>query len=269
MKKYIVTHKETQVGPLTSQEIAGKIQAEELFWVDYIFDEQQNEWVLLMEHSDFAYAFQKWRSEAEEVLEMNPIDTPKSPKRSHGEWYLLRGENQHGPFTYVEMIRKLQEKALFEYDFVWNSSLAGWQKVAEVSEFRPNRIRSLLAGGPEDTDEVKAAFLRRRYLRAPCNSSLIVHDAKGLWRGRSLEIGAGGAGITLDSGRFNVGDTLHLHFKPGDGVPAFNAVCTIVNANFTDMHSNGPYRYGVRFTSVANWAQKAIANYTDRVGRAA
>lgn len=172
-------------------------------------------------------------------------------------WYMLRGENKYGPFSYLDLVKMLQEKKAFEYDFVWHSEMESWQRISEVADFHPDKIRAL-----KDTPEVKQSevFFRRRHARALYAASILIHNNKDVWPGRSLEVSPGGAGVVLDTDSIEIGMSLHLHFKAGDGVPPFNAACTVMSkAKVKD-----GFRYGFKFTSVSQSVQKAIKKYTDK-----
>src|SRR6185312_12914216 len=52
--KYLVSHQGAALGPLTVDEIVNKVRAKELELFDYVFDEAQEDWVLLMEFPQLA-----------------------------------------------------------------------------------------------------------------------------------------------------------------------------------------------------------------------
>lgn len=174
------------------------------------------------------------------------------------EWYMLRDDNKYGPFSYLDMIKMLQDKKLFEYDFVWHAAMDSWKRVSEVSDFHPDKIRDLKNSSEDKKDDV---FFRRRHARADYGASILVHNSKDVWTGKSIEVSPGGAGVVLDTDTIDVGMSIFLHFKAGDGVPPFNATCTVMSkAKLSDTQ----YRYGVKFASVSQSIQKAIKNYTQK-----
>ena len=67
----------------------------------------------------------------------------------------------------------------------------------------------------------------------------------------------------MDGADFEPGQTLFLHFKAGDGVPPFNAICSIVSKQFVEEPLK-PIRYGVKFTSISHSVQKAIKAFADK-----
>lgn len=252
-------------GPYKIEDVLKKIQSMEHSWMDYVYDEGLQDWVLLMEHPLFT---EKFNSSLDN--KMPDGEVLKSSELAHKEkaWYILKDGNNYGPFSQLEIIQMLQEKALYEYDFIWHQKLPSWKRVAEVKEFENEEIRKLKDSLPNDLSEV---FFRRRYLRARYGCSLIVHNNKAVFRGESLEISAGGAGLLIHNSDLQPGQTLFLHFQPGDGVPPFNAVCTIISKKFINenQESKGGMKYGVKFTSISTTIREQIKGFAENTQKAA
>jgi hypothetical protein len=53
LKRYFLSRQGAQVGPYSVSEVLEKIRGGEHFWNDYIFDEAQEDWILLLEHPLF------------------------------------------------------------------------------------------------------------------------------------------------------------------------------------------------------------------------
>lgn len=230
-------------------EVISLLQAKELDWTDYVFDDEKKDWLMLLDHPAFAEKFKNWKNPAPKAQTLRPNEG--------NEWYILRAENKYGPFTYHEVIKMLQEKKVFEFDYAWNrSKMQSWFRISEIDDFKPERIKALRE---KDGDHLPEIFYRRRHARAKYGASVLLHNNKEVWKGHSLEVSAGGAGLVLDSGEVQVGQTLYLHFKAGDGVPPFNAVVKIVSK-----HPQGKnFRYGVKFTSISQTIQQALKKFTD------
>lgn len=262
MSKHYLSKNGQQVGPWSPEEILAKLKAKDLAWSDYLYDEGKKDWVMLMDHPAFAEQFKY--AAPEKVVEQPPTPAASSGDKKEKEWFTLKGDNRYGPFAYLEVVRMLQEKSLFEFDYIWNSSMEGWKRVAEIPEFKPEKIKELKQS---DLPQIQEVFFRRRHARASYGASLIVHNNRSVWRGEAIEISAFGAGITVESPSIEPGQTLFLHFKPGDGVPPFNALCSVVSKQYTDS-AQGPakVRYGVKFTSISQNIQKAIKTYTEKKG---
>lgn len=252
-KQYYLSTNGTQIGPFTREAVLTKIEAQDFQLTDYVFDDEVGDWMLMLEHPDFAahVSFQRTGAkpaEAKETLKENA-------------WFILKDGVNQGPFSQLDIIRMLQEKSLFEYDFIFNSKLNEWRCVAELEEFCPENIRKVKE--TEDT-EIAEIFFRRRHARASYGASLIVHNNMKVFRGQSIEISAGGAGILINTSDLNPGQSLFLHFQPGTGVPPFNAVCEIVSKQFVkdEVGEEVPVKYGVRFTTVSQSVRDSIRTFT-------
>lgn len=265
---YFLSKNEKQIGPFTEEQILEKIKTKEVSWMDYIFDETKKDWILLMEHKKFnSYFTESILKKAKSDPVKNSVNKkePTALKDSVDPkaWYVLKDNNNYGPFSIAEIIQMLQAKILFEFDYVWQSKFEGWKRVAEVPDFSSENIQKLLKSG---NPEVSDYFFRRRNVRVNYGCSLVVHDNKQIYKGRSLEISSGGAGVYIETNQFLPGQNLFLHFQPGDGVPPFNAICTIVSKQFNNgVKGSGKeeYRYGVKFTSISQTIKQKIQEFAE------
>lgn len=269
-KQFFLSKNGAHVGPYSFDEILRKLDVQEHHWMDYVYDDGAQDWIMLMEHPEFTEKFNSGYARPsakpiqpnQRVMEIRPENRLREK-----EWFLLKEGNNYGPFSALDLIQMLQEKALFEFDYVWHHGMPSWKRVADIAEFAPDRIRDLKNSGNTDVSEV---FFRRRHSRALYGCSLIVHNSKSVFKGKSLEISEGGAGIVIENNALQPGQTIYLHFQPGDGVPPFNAVCTIVSKQHVEsVREVPPVKYGVKFTSISQSARESIKDFTERQKMAA
>jgi hypothetical protein len=269
MSKYYIHHEGKQYGPWSVEEIRRKLETQECEWTDYLYDEGKKDWVLIMEYPPFDKLYHPPQAQGRTMIfEVGPTGHLKpaptappdvsAPAVNPEEWFVLKGETKYGPFPYLDLVHMLQDKRLFEYDYVWNLKLEGWRRIADVPEFQEEQIRSLRESG---LSKISKIFFRRRYARATYGSSIVMHNNKEVFKGQTLEISAGGAGVVMSTGDFSTGNQIFLHFKAGDGVPSFNATCEVVSRH--DM-GDGNFRYGLKFVSISQSVQKAIKKFTDK-----
>lgn len=258
MMNFYVSKNGQQLGPWSVDEIVNKLKAKDVAWSDYLYDETKKDWVVMMDHPSLAPHF-KYEAPVDKPQEAQPLPASDAAKKDK-DWFVLKGDNRYGPFAFLEVVKMLQEKNLYEFDYIWNTYMQGWKRVAEVEEFRPEKIREL-----KDLPHVQEVFFRRRHARAKYGASLIVHNNRAVWRGETIEISAFGAGIVVDTGTLEPGQTLFLHFKPGDGVPPFNALCSVVSKQGVE-GASARVRYGVKFTSISQNIQKAIKTFAEKKG---
>ncbi|MES3038696.1 MAG: GYF domain-containing protein [Bdellovibrionota bacterium] len=259
--QYYVSKNGEPKGPYTLDQVYQKVSNQEHSWIDYVYDDTSAQWVLMIEHP----VLNKKYNEMNAMPKPPPPQVKEAPTAGDNykdkEWYVLKEGKNYGPFSQIDLIQMLQTKTLFEFDYVWNQKFNSWRTVAEVPEFAPSNIKALKDSGHHDINEV---FFRRRHARANYGCSLIVHNNKLVFKGRSLEISQGGAGIVIDEVDFVPGQTLYLHFKPSDGVPAFNAICSVVSKKTIKSKNGNQYMYGVKFTSVPNVVKEKIKEYTEQ-----
>lgn len=247
MKKYFLSSRGQQVGPFTVNEILEKLQAREHVWNDYIYDESREDWILLCEHPFFVEKYNQGFARQEQ-----------GAGQQEQKWVIYKDEKRFGPFAYLEIVHMLQDKTLHEQDLICPSNSTTWKKVKDYQEFSNQKIRQLLESADRHT---KTAFNRRKFPRAQFEGSLIVHDNKTVFRGRSFELSAGGVGIYIPSAGLQPGQTLLLHFHPTKDVPAFNAVVTVVSKIPVQTQN---VRYGVKFTSIAQAIKEKIFSFTNK-----
>lgn len=283
MSKYHISHQGETVGPFELEEILNKVKSSELNLMDFIYDEGKSDWVMLMEFGPLAEKLkdikpsappkpaappkakeeqqeeQQLQATAEKVKEENP--EAANPDHLVTEWYVLKGENKFGPFAFTDVLKMLQQKVVFEFDFAWHPGLSTWKRIAELEAFSAENINQLKTTLMPEIEDV---FFRRRHRRVEYGATVLIHDNNQIWKGQGVEISAGGAGVVMENSLLQPGQTLHLHFKPCDGVPPFNAVCEIVSKKYVDgvKDKNAPIRYGLKFTNINEQTQKVLQDYS-------
>ncbi len=271
---FYVAQNGEQSGPYSLDEILKKIDSKALDLNDYLYDEMSHDWVVLMAYPALSEKMKAMKPalppkkanphqvETQASQEDNKAKAAAAGDAKSVEWFVLKGDSKFGPFAYVDLIKMLQDKSVFEYDYVWHMGLAGWMRIAETGEFQPEKIRMLK--NSQDLPQLTEVFFRRRHGRVSHGGSLLVHDNRNVWKGRSLEISAGGAGISVENALIKPGQTLFLHFKPCDGLPSFNSVCEVVSKQFVHVNErHSPVRYGVKFKELSSHTEKVLADFTD------
>jgi hypothetical protein len=256
-KQYYLADNGTHQGPYEFETVLKKLESQEKQWTDYVFDESVGDWLMLLEHPEFATMFGQSLNQTPK----HPIKAPVKDFMKERVWFIMKDEKNFGPFSQLEIIQMLQEKALFEGDLVWKNLMTTWRPIAEVADFSPEAIRRIKDSGEPITE----VFYRRRHMRANYDASLLVHDHKMVFRGQAVEISAGGAGVLIEQSSLVPGQSLFLHFQKGDGVPPFNAVCQIVSKQAgVVVAPDSPefLKYGVKFTTLSQSVRDSIKNYT-------
>ena len=256
MKKYTLSKNGTELGPFNLEEVLQKITQREVELFDYVFDEQKNDWVLLTEHAEITQGLkankpqgrpqkavvEEVKTEQTQASEPAPLKLQKDP---HGvEWFVLKGQSQFGPFTQHEMVRLMQEKSLFEFDFIWNSSMKDWKRLVEVEEFSKENIQSLLKN-----KTTKDSFFSRQYERTPFEGRVIVHNQNEMWVASGKEISQGGMGLYIADSMIVPGQVLNFHVKGHGDQETFNVKGEVVSKQFLKgaRGKGQKIEYGVKF----------------------
>jgi hypothetical protein len=278
--QFHVARGETCVGCYGVADILGRVERGELDPFDHVYDEDKKDWVSIAVHPVFAEHEEFWSRFKAQVQAKNKAQGKRAedlPDLDGGKeaWFVLRNEYRFGPFEYLDLVKLMQEKSLHEWDYVWTKRFEKWTRLSAVKEFQPETIQSLVASlganqeagnNPEKAEMLNEVFYRRRFARTAFEQSILVHNNQKLFRGRSVEIGAGGLSLVLNEGDIAVGDQIHLHVKPSRETPAFNASCEVVVKRAVRAGEvNSPIMYGLKFTEIEDkvkaeidqWATKA------------
>lgn len=304
-KQFYLSRNGKELGPWNLGQIYELVKSGQLEAGDYIFDDGKQDWVPIHDYAPLAEFLGNSTNRAIVETPSTPVESKvTSAKRSnsnshetntsndshnnenhkendnHGEhhansesrtttnpddeWYVLKWDNRYGPFAMVDVVKMLQDKSVFEFDYVWKPGFESWTRIAELPQFAADQIRGLKSSKMPELSEV---FFRRRHARTKYNGSIVIHDNHGVWKGESFEVSEGGAGVIINNALLLPGQKLFLHFKPGDGVPSFNATCEVVSKKYIKGVKNkeAPICYGVKFIEINGEIQKALREYTSRV----
>lgn len=274
--EFFVAKGEDNIGPLTIEQIAERIAKSEFAVTDFVYDDSRADWIPLMECEALKAHLRRAKPKApppgksaQVVAVSAPAPAPvavaapapaPAPAPRADAWYVQKATERHGPFTYYELVRCLQEKTVYDFDFVWKDGMDSWVRIAEHEMFRPEHIRQL-ASQIQSTDQ--QVFLKRQHARLKFESEVIVHDDREVWMGQSYEASVGGSGVVIENSTLNPGQMIRLHFAPCDGLPAFNALGEVVGKQFTKeiRGAKSPVKYSVRFLKLDGSAEGQVREY--------
>jgi len=268
--KYLVSRQGQELEPQPMTDIVARVRNREVDLFDYIFDETRKEWVLLLEFGPLTEAL---KQVAPPPVAKKATSTPvlgastgtpttaksHSPRHQKGsltsspptEWFVLKGDSRLGPFSYTDVVKMLQEKTVYSYDFVWNEGWDNWKRISETSPFKEDSVRSLYTAG-----ESKSVFTKREFNRQKFDGRVMIHDNLMLWSGRGTEISRGGVGITLKNAMMTPGQNVFVHFTGTQDWPAFNATCEVMNKKMSE--SRLGFEYGLKFLTLSQEAQDSF-----------
>lgn len=175
------------------------------------------------------------------------------------EWHVLKGETQYGPYTYEEMIRMIQNKMVFGFDYIWSPHMEAWTPLADREEFSPDRLARLAEKNSQEN-----VFNRREHERVFCQLPVLVNDQQTMWTGTVENLSEGGALILMKNPLLLPGDMIHIHFRTRhDQETAFNATAEILTKRLVKVriqHDTGIH-YAVKFMAKSPAGEQQIKTW--------
>lgn len=257
MEAFYVSRQGTQEGPHPLTLILEKINTGYLRGEDFIFLSSKKEWILLSDFSETREPCQEAQRQRENT-ELSTVSAEEAP------WFLLRKEEQLGPFTFGEILKQLRGGRVFEYEFVWTQSMATWQRIAECPAFQSENLENVNEEAPVKLGDKQKKF-RRRDSRMGYWSTLVVHNHKKLWNAESLDLSVGGASVLLPKGSVDLGQVVVLHYRPTPEVPAFNIHCEVMScSDFVGANEEKKDRVGLQFLSITKTLEAELKEIIQR-----
>lgn len=261
---HISRHGET-LGPWSVEQIAMKLSTAEIAITDFAWDDSLTEWITLIELAELKAYLQSRKPVApptEKAHQRTNVVAASMSEDDAIQWYVTRGQQKFGPFNFFGVVKALQDKSIFEFDYIWKEGMESWVRVAEHEKFAAESIRELL----QSLEEKKAhsdVFAQRRHARMSIENDVLINDNQSVSPGRMVEGSAGGTGLIIKNSTLIPGQLIHVHFSSLDGLPAFNAIGEIVSKKFTRSarDQRAPIHYGVRFVKMDPAAEERVKNY--------
>jgi hypothetical protein len=243
--KYFVCHDGANQGPFDKQDISRKLATGELAPADLLYLNEKDKWITISQHPDFKGSKPTLHALKTDLLVSE--ETNELKNKPH-QWYVLKGKNRFGPFLYLDVIRMLQEKSVFGFDYIWRESFENWKRLAEVEDFQATKIKMLI----EADEEIGGVVLRRRHLRFKYECPLVAHDNAQVWKGKTFELSEGGAGVTMENAMILPGHNVYIHFKPGPTSKPFNVLCEVVSKKYSGQvkDKKSTVMYSVKFINI-------------------
>ena len=282
-KEFFVSHLGQHMGPWTLVEIAHRMSQQQLITTDFIYDDDVADWIELSKHDgllqfiskefrpksvppgraptpqDIEKKIEKKAAKVEEtsssLIQMKA--TEESPSLNES-WFIQKETHRFGPLTSVGVVKALQEKTIYDFEFIWKEGMNEWVRIAEHSEFSVENIRELVA-----QPKLKAVFIKREHPRITFMNEVMVHDDNSLWMGQAFQGGEGGSGLIIQNATLQPGQIVKLHFATHDGLNAFNVSGEIVSKKFVKELKNKktPVPYGVKFIDLDKKLKNVLHEY--------
>ena len=205
------------------------------------------------------------QTQANQVKERVSPQSTATPK----EWYLLQKERRQGPYSYHDILKKLQNRELYGSELVQDSTSQDsvpWVPLSCVEEFSEERIRKLIQSGDA---KIKSVLVARKNPRVEKIIPVFIHDSVMAWKGKSFSVSSQGVGIILENPFFEHGDILQIHFCcTADGSKSFNAKVEVLSKRVSDkfVSQRTSVKYSLLFKDLDASSEKVIKTWLDGKG---
>ena len=286
-KEYFVSHLGQHMGPWTLDEIAHRMSKHDLIATDFIYDEDAVDWVALNKHEALLELISKeFKPTAIPLREVaSPVAKPVAPVRQEQQlqqqdsqelqpqplsqlpaytpsvnesWFIQKASHRFGPLNSIGVVKALQEKTIFDYEFIWKDGMDEWVRIAEHPDFSVDNIRVLIT-----KSLAQDVFIKRQHPRITFMNEVMIHDDNSLWMGQAFQGGEGGSGLIIQNAGLQPGQVVKLHFAAHDGLSAFNVSGEIVSKKYVKELKNKktPVPYGVKFVGLDKKLQSTLHDY--------
>lgn len=236
-------------GPFKGEEIFQKLQTRELSWIDYIYREQEGQWMRVADHPVF-------KSMQPAPPKPKPVMAPPPPpaKQAEVRWFLFQNDTQTGPYVASELIRLKLAGQIADNAFVWQDQYNEWKAFGQVAELKAP------AGSPTPPaapSRPAAPTDKRSSPRKPLTAQIYLTNQSDLTTGVCRDISVGGMQVLTDKIPGHVGTSIKLNVSPpaDSGLKPFVAEGVIVRI-LEDQRG-----FSFRFTQISNDAKKSIESY--------
>lgn len=272
-KEYFVSHLGQHMGPWTLDEIAHRMSQHDLITTDFIYDEDLADWVALNKHEALLELISKeFKPTAIPLRDVvSPVAKPVAPIQQQEQkqhpvqtpsinesWFIQKTSHRFGPLNSIGVVKALQEKTIFDYEFVWKDGMEEWVRIAEHPDFSVDHIRELIS-----KSLAQDIFIKRQHPRITFMNEVMIHDDNSLWMGQAFQGGEGGSGLIIQNASLQPGQVVKLHFAAHDGLSAFNVSGEIVSKKYVKELKNKktPVPYGVKFVGLDKKLQSTLHEY--------
>lgn len=164
------------------------------------------------------------------------------------KWYLMEKDQQHGPFTYLELIKKFQDNQVLDYQYVWAPHFEEWKMICATEEFSKKYIQWVFEHVYENNGQF--FFNRRKSTRKKIQCEVSGHNAMIFMTGNTESLSMNGCEVELDYPLLQVQDKVLMHFAyPKDLGLNFNAQCEVLQKKYSPkrLHQKMKVKYILKF----------------------
>lgn len=180
------------------------------------------------------------------------------------KWYYMSSNEPQGPLCHIDLVKKLQDKDIFDYQYVWAPHYEEWKMFCEAEEFSKKYIQWVYDNLFEKNGQFY--FNRRNSTRKKVTCEVNGHNSAIFMTGHTESLSMNGCEVEFDYPLLQVHDQITVHcVYPQDLNLHFNALCQVLQKKYTPrkFHQKMKVKYILKFLDKSE--EKNIASILSMV----
>lgn len=265
MNGYYLSIAKKKVGPYSQDEIIGWIQSGKITLFDMVFNQQMNQWMMLMQHPDFSdleYSRVKRASPVHATAPVNEgtFTKPSAPKHEAMiadeisllvplHWYLQ--DQPNNALKYLEVLSLIGQKKVFEHTLIAKNAKGPFKRLIEWEEYSASSREEFKKGSNEPVPDVN---IRRQTERHNSGQNFIFQTKERTLKIFCADISKTGLGVIVRQALFNLEDEIYVRFDETVTDNNFDAKAVVVSSRRVKLPGSDEIfvRYGIRFTHMSS-----------------
>jgi|GEM_PF-1827722 PilZ domain. len=266
-KGYYLSINKEKAGPFEAPEIISWIQSGKITLFDMIFNQQMNQWMMVMQHPDFSdleYSQAPVKRSDNTGIRRAPVNegtftrpaVPKHEVMVNDEisllvpmhWF-LKDEPQK-PRTYLEVLSLINQRQVNEHTLISKNANGPWKKVLEWEEYSLGARAEFKKASKEEVPDVN---MRRKNERHISGQHFVFLTKDRTYKIYCSDISKTGLGVIVRQELFNLEQEVYIRFADKVTDNNFDAKAIVVSSRKVKLPGSDEIftRYGIRFTHMS------------------
>ncbi len=242
---FFIARGDTHQGPFKAQEIYSMLKSGEATWIDYIYREQEGQWLRVADHP----VFKPLQAEPPKPKPKVTMPPPVPKAEPEVQWFLFQNDTQTGPYPASELLRLISSGQVLSSAFVWQEKFTEWKPFQDVAELKVQKATvSVKPEAPKD---------RRTAPRKPLVAQIYLTNQKDIMTAICRDISVGGMQVLSEQVPGKVGDQIRLNVLPP---PETKLKPFVAEGVLVRVLEDGR-GFSFRFSSLSPEAKAAIESY--------
>ncbi len=271
MEYFLLVNKQ-KVGPFSEKDLLRGLKAQKISLFDMVFNQQTNEWIMLMQHPDFSNIesdYDEDLDQGEESLGLLSEGGAQAPRTSKGMfseeitsfhpvlWY-LKSERPAG-LKFLVVLSMINSHQISEQTLIAQNSSGPWKPLIDWPDFS---LASRAEYRKTTSTPVPEVNLRRQSPRITFGKNLLVLTREKVSRVFCLDVSKSGMSLILRIDLYTPGEEIYVKFKDDLEDKHFDLKAKVISARKVSLpgYTEEFVRYGVRFTHLTTHGRSTLKN---------